>query len=314
MRPISKKRGDKIPPPLNFRSIREDFMRKIGDQIGSFLFVLPALAFFVTFSIYPLFKTFQLSFFQWDGMTKNMTFVGFQNYINAFRDFIWLKSLKNGVYLAILALIIMNSIAFILAVLVNLRIRGSKFYRVVFYIPPILSGIVVGFIWKWIYDPNYGILNGILDILHLSQFKRAWLSDIHTALISVSIASMWQGVGGSFILFLAGLQGIPEELYEASIVDGASFWQQFFYITIPLMSRTLMIVSILTILGAMQLLTIVIPLTNGGPGFETEVPALRIYKEAFSNYRFGYATALSVLLGIMLFIISIIQIKLRRTD
>ncbi|MGB9768950.1 carbohydrate ABC transporter permease [Dictyoglomus sp.] len=289
-------------------------MRKIGDQIGSFLFVLPALAFFVTFSIYPLFKTFQLSFFQWDGMTKNMTFVGFQNYINAFRDFIWLKSLKNGVYLAILALIIMNSIAFILAVLVNLRIRGSKFYRVVFYIPPILSGIVVGFIWKWIYDPNYGILNGILDILHLSQFKRAWLSDIHTALISVSIASMWQGVGGSFILFLAGLQGIPEELYEASIVDGASFWQQFFYITIPLMSRTLMIVSILTILGAMQLLTIVIPLTNGGPGFETEVPALRIYKEAFSNYRFGYATALSVLLGIMLFIISIIQIKLRRTD
>ncbi|WP_273333317.1 carbohydrate ABC transporter permease [Dictyoglomus turgidum] len=289
-------------------------MRKIGDQIGSFLFVLPALAFFVTFSIYPLFKTFQLSFFQWDGMTKNMTFVGFQNYINAFRDFIWLKSLKNGVYLAILALIIMNSIAFILAVLVNLRIRCSKFYRVVFYIPPILSGIVVGFIWKWIYDPNYGILNGILDILHLSQFKRAWLSDIHTALISVSIASMWQGVGGSFILFLAGLQGIPEELYEASIVDGASFWQQFFYITIPLMSRTLMIVSILTILGAMQLLTIVIPLTNGGPGFETEVPALRIYKEAFSNYRFGYATALSVLLGIMLFIISIIQIKLRRTD
>jgi ABC-type sugar transport system permease subunit len=289
-------------------------MRKIGDQIGSFLFVLPALAFFVTFSIYPLFKTFQLSFFQWDGMTKNMTFVGFQNYINAFRDFIWLKSLKNGVYLAILALIIMNSIAFILAVLVNLRIRGSKFYSVVFYIPPILSGIVVGFIWKWIYDPNYGILNGILDILHLSQFKRAWLSDIHTALISVSIASMWQGVGGSFILFLAGLQGIPEELYEASIVDGASFWQQFFYITIPLMSRTLMIVSILTILGAMQLLTIVIPLTNGGPGFETEVPALRIYKEAFSNYRFGYATALSVLLGIMLFIISIIQIKLRRTD
>lgn len=287
-------------------------MSKLKDKLESFLFVLPALTFFITFSIYPLFKTFQLSFFQWDGMTKNMNFVGFQNYINAFKDPIWLKSIKNGFYLAILALIIMNSIALLLAILINMQVRGAKVYRVIFYIPPILSGIVVGYIWKWIYDPNYGILNGLLDILHLSQFKKAWLSDTSTALISVSIASMWQGIGGSFILFLAGLQSIPEELYEASKVDGASFWQQLFYITIPLMSRTLMIVSILTILGAMQLLTIVIPLTNGGPGFETEVPALRIFKEAFSNYRFGYATALSVILGIMLFIISLLQIRLRK--
>jgi ABC-type sugar transport system permease subunit len=289
-------------------------MRKFIDKIENFIFVIPALAFFITFSIYPLFKTFQMSFYQWDGITKNMIFVGFKNYIDAFKDPIWLKSIKNGFILSFLALIFMNSIAFLLAILVNSGIKGAKFYRVIFYIPPILSGIVVGYIWKWIYDPNFGILNGLLDILNLSHFKRPWLSDVNTALISVSIASMWQGVGGSFILFLAGLQSIPEDLFEASRVDGANFWQQFFYITIPLMSRTLMIVSILTILGAMQLLTIVIPLTNGGPGFETEVPALRIYKEAFSSYKFGYATALSVLLGIMLFIISLIQIKLRKVD
>ncbi|MCS3917578.1 ABC-type sugar transport system permease subunit [Caldanaerobacter subterraneus subsp. tengcongensis MB4] len=243
-----------------------------------------------------------------------MNFVGLQNYITAFSDKVWWKAVYNGFYLAVLALIFMNSLALFLAILVNNDIRGASVYRVIFYIPPILSGIVVGYIWKWIYDPTYGILNAILEYLHLGFLKHAWLSDVKTALLSVAIASIWQGFGGSFIIFLAGLQGIPQELYEAAKVDGASAWEQFRWITLPLLSKTYTIVSILTILGAMQLLTLVLALTNGGPGFETEVPALRIYKEAFSSYRFGYATALSVILGLMLLIISLIQIKLRREE
>jgi len=291
-------------------------MRKgrVLTQFGNMLFVLPAVAFSIIFSIYPLYKTFQLSFFDWDGITPTMNFVGLENYITAFFDNVWWKSVYNGFYLAVLALIFMNSLALFLAILVNNDIRGAKVYRVIFYIPPILSGIVVGYIWKWIYDPTYGILNTILEYLHLGFLKHAWLSEVATALPCVAIASIWQGFGGSFILFLAGLQGIPQELYEAAKLDGASAWKQFRWITLPLLSRTITIVSILTILGAMQLLTLVLALTNGGPGFETEVPALRIYKEAFSNYRFGYAAALSVILGLILLIISLIQIKLRREE
>lgn len=291
-------------------------MRKshVLSRLSNMLFVLPAVAFFITFSIYPLYKTFQLSFFDWNGIAPTMNFVGLQNYITAFSDKVWWKAVYNGFYLAVLALIFMNSLALFLAILVNNDIRGANVYRVIFYIPPILSGIVVGYIWKWIYDPTYGILNAILEYLHLGFLKHAWLSDIKTALLSVAVASIWQGFGGSFIIFLAGLQGIPQDLYEAAKVDGASAWEQFGWITLPLLSKTYTIVSILTILGAMQLLTLVLALTNGGPGFETEVPALRIYKEAFSNYRFGYATALSVILGLMLLIISLIQIKLRREE
>jgi len=291
-------------------------MRKshVLSQFSNMLFVLPAVAFFITFSIYPLYKTFQLSFFDWNGIAPTMNFVGLQNYFTAFSDNVWWKAVYNGFYLAVLALIFMNSLALFLAILVNNDIRGANVYRVIFYIPPILSGIVVGYIWKWIYDPTYGILNAILEYLHLGFLKHAWLSDIKTALLSVAVASIWQGFGGSFIIFLAGLQGIPQDLYEAAKVDGASAWEQFRWITLPLLSKTYTIVSILTILGAMQLLTLVLALTNGGPGFETEVPALRIYKEAFSSYRFGYATALSVILGLMLLIISLIQIKLRREE
>lgn len=291
-------------------------MRKshVLSRLSNMLFVLPAVAFFITFSIYPLYKTFQLSFFDWNGIAPTMNFVGLQNYITAFSDKVWWKAVYNGFYLAVLALIFMNSLALFLAILVNNDIRGASVYRVIFYIPPILSGIVVGYIWKWIYDPTYGILNAILEYLHLGFLKHAWLSDVKTALLSVAVASIWQGFGGSFIIFLAGLQGIPQELYEAAKVDGASAWEQFRWITLPLLSKTYTIVSILTILGAMQLLTLVLALTNGGPGFEAEVPALRIYKEAFSSYRFGYATALSVILGLMLLIISLIQIKLRREE
>lgn len=287
---------------------------RIISQFQNMLFVLPAIVFFITFSIYPLFKTFQLSFFEWDGITPTMNFVGFQNYIMAFQDKIWWKSILNGIYLAILALIFMNSLALFLAIWVNNDIKGSRVYRVIFYIPSILSGIVVGYIWKWIYDPTYGILNTILEYLHLDFLTNAWLSNQKTALTSVAVASIWQGFGGSFIIFLSGLQGIPKELYEAAEIDGTDGWQRFKWITLPLLSKTYTIVSILTILGAMQLLTLVIGLTNGGPGFETEVPALRIYKEAFTNYKFGYATALSVILGLMLLVISIIQINLNKKD
>lgn len=278
----------------------------------NFLFVLPALAFFFVFSAYPLYKTFQLSLFKWDGISPATTFMGFDNYISAFNDTIWWKSIYNGFYFAIMALIFMNPLALLLAVAVYSEVKGSKIYKVIFYIPPIMSGIVVGYMWKWIYDPYNGILNSFLSIINLESLNKAWLSDLKTALPAISIASIWQGFGGSFILFWAGLQDIPQEIYEAADVDGATSWQKLTKITLPLLKKTYTVITILTILGAMQILGLIIAMTNGGPGFETTVPSLRIYVEAFTNFKFGYASALSVILGIMMLTISLIKIWMDR--
>lgn len=282
------------------------------ERFQNFLFVVPALAFFFIFSAYPLYKTFQLSLFKWDGISSVMTFVGLDNYVRAFKDAIWWKSIYNGFYFAIMALVIMNPLALLLAVAVYSEVKGSKIYKVIFYIPPIMSGIVVGYMWKWIYDPNNGILNSFLSLIHLESLHRAWLSDLRTALPAISIAPIWQGFGGSFILFWAGLQDIPQEVYEAAEVDGATGWQKLTRITLPLLKKTYTVITILTILGAMQILGLVIAMTNGGPGFETTVPSLRIYVEAFNNYKFGYASALSVILGIMMLIISLVKIWMDR--
>ena len=282
------------------------------ERFQNFLFVLPALAFFLVFSAYPLYKTFQLSLFKWDGISSTTTFVVLDNYTRAFNDAIWWKSIYNGFYFAIMALVFMNPLALLLAVAVYSEVKGSKIYKVIFYIPPIMSGLVVGYMWKWIYDPNNGILNSFLSLIHLGSLHKAWLSDLKTTLPAISIASIWQGFGGSFILFWAGLQVIPQEIYEAAEVDGATAWQKLTRITLPLLKNTYTVITILTILGAMQILGLIIGMTNGGPGFETTVPSLRIYVEAFTNFRFGYASALSVILGVMMLIISLVKIRMDR--
>ena len=283
-------------------------------EYENLLFIFPAMLLFVVFSVYPLIKTFQLSVYEWSGIGADMTFVGIANYIKAIADERWWHSVLNGFLFGFMALIIMNPIALMLAIFVSAKLKGALAYRVIYYIPPIMSGIVVGYIWRWIYDPINGILNNLLGVFQLDFLIHDWLNSPATALGAVIAASIWQGIGGSFLLFLSGLQGIPKELYEAAEMDGATKWKQFCHITIPSLKKTYTIVSILTILGSMQTLGIVVSMTNGGPGGATNVPALRIYNEAFKNYRFGYASALSVILGIMLLIVSWLQMKVKKQE
>lgn len=278
----------------------------------NYLFLFPAFVMFLIFGIYPFVKTIQLSFFDWDGIAPTMKFIGISNYREVFYDQIWWASVINGLYFTAMALVFMISFSLLLALLVNGGVRGGNIYRVIFYIPPVLSSIVVGFVWKWIFDPTTGILNHALDMMGLEKLARAWLTDPKTVLLAVSLTSIWQGFGYSFLLLLAGLQNIPDEFYEAARVDGANSFKQFRHITLPLLVPVLTLVSILTILGAMQLFAIVVAMTGGGPGYHTEVPALRIYKEAFSFFRFGYASATSIVFGIMLLILSVVQLEVSR--
>jgi len=286
-------------------------MSRIKDSITSFLFVVPALLMFIVFSVYPFLKVFQLSVFDWDGIARTMKFIGLNNFKNIFTldNAFWI-SMRNAGFITFLALTFQNTLAFFLAHIVDSEIRGKNFYRTIFFLPPVLSGIVVGLIWNWIYNSDYGLLNKFLIWLGFSNLARAWLSDPQTALLSVSIIHMWKGFGWGFVIFLAGLQGIPRDLYEAARVDGASETQILTKITIPIMIPIFFLVSILTILGTMQIYDIIVSTTGGGPGFHTEVPITRIIASMLGSSRFGYACAQGIVFGLVLLFISLLQIKL----
>lgn len=287
--------------------------KNVREKTLNLFFVLPALSLFLIFSFYPLVRTFQLSFFEWDGIALQMKFVGFAQYLSILtKNPAFWRSMLNALYITVLALTFQNGLALLLALLVNREIRGDNVFRTIFFLPPVLSGIVVGLIWKWIYDGNYGILNYFLTWLGVHGFKNfAWLAEIKTSLTAVAIVHMWKGFGYGFIILLAGLQTIPKELYEAAKVDGADAWQQFKHITVPSMIPVFTIVAILTILGSMQIFDLIYSMTRGGPAGHTHVPITKIY-EYMSNGEFGYATAMAVVFGIILLFISVGQIELSR--
>lgn len=288
-------------------------LHRIREIAGNYVFVLPALALFGTFSIYPFFKVFQLSVLQWDGISPQVSYVGLANFKDLFMDnpVFWL-SMRNAFFVTFLALTVQNFLALFLALLCDRDIKGGNIYRVIFYLPPVLSGIVVGLIWNWIYDGNYGLLNHFLEFIGLGHLSRAWLSDSKSALIAVSVIHMWKGFGWGFVILLAGLQSIPRELYEAARVDGANGWIVFKNITAPLMIPVFILVSILTILGTMQIFDIIIATTGGGPGYHTEVPITRIVTTMIGSSKFGYACAMGVVFGLILLVVSMIQIRVSK--
>ena len=282
-------------------------------MLTAYFFILPTLVLFAIFSVYPFARTVQLSFTDWDGLSSTFRGVGFTNYLAAFRDTVWWQSIGNGLLLAVVALTLMQGLGLLLAIAVDRKITGQSIYRTLFYIPPILSGIVVATIWKWLYEPNNGVINSTLENIGLGGLAHPWLGSPATALWAISLVSIWQGVGYPFLLFLAGLQGISSDIYEAARMDGATGSQIFRMITLPLLRPVIGIVSVLTFLGAMQTFNLVVAMTGGGPGYATEVPILHIYRAAFGGSPdFGYASALSIVFGLLLFGVSMISLYMTR--
>ncbi len=287
---------------------------RFKDLAGNYAFVLPALLIFSIFYIYPFYKVFSLSLFEWDGVSPTQTFVGLQNFRNAiFNDAYYWQSMKQAGYITLFALTLQNILALALALAVDQGIRrGGMIYRVIFFIPPVLSEIVVGLVWKWIFDGNWGLLNSWLTQLGLAQYTHTWLGETATALTCVAIVHSWKGFGWGFIILLAGLQGIPRDIYEAAEVDGASALRKMWSITFPLLVPIFFMVTILTILGSMQAFMLIMSMTGGGPGYNTEVPVTRIISSMMSNSQFGYACAQGLIFGGILMLVSFIQIQLSK--
>lgn len=276
-----------------------------------YLFIVPAVIMLALFYLYPFMKVLQMGFYDWDGISPKTIFVGlsqFQDII--FSNPVWWQSMWHAAYITILALIFQNGLALLLAMLVDRGIKYGNAYRVIFFLPPILSGIVVGLIWNWIFNGNYGLFNHWLSDIGLGHLSRSWLSDPKTALTCVAVIHMWKGFGWGFIILLAGLQNIPRTLYEAARIDGASGWDVFRRITVPLMMPVFVLVMVLTILGTMQIYDIIVSTTNGGPGYHTEVPVTRIVARMLFSSQFGYACAMSLVFGAVLVVLSVSQMKL----
>ncbi len=284
-------------------------------HLESFLFVLPAAAIFCVFYIYPFYKMINLSFFDWKGIGP-MHFVGLANYAELMGDRLWWDSIGHAGYITLIALTFQNALAFALALACDREIRMKRFYRTVFFIPPVLSEVVVGLIWSWILSPGMqnnhpaGLLNSFLYFTGFPQLVHNWLGDPKTALTTIAVVNAWKGFGWGFIMFLAGLQTIDKQLYEAARVDGAGSWKTFCHITVPMMLPVILVVAILTVLGCMQVFVLILALVSEGLVNHTDVPVTRIFSAMQNTNRFGYACSEAVIFGAILIGVSFILKKL----
>ncbi|MFC1754268.1 carbohydrate ABC transporter permease [Thermoproteota archaeon] len=288
---------------------------KIRSTLANYLFIAPAVIIFVIFYIIPFFWVFQLSLFEWDGILPTKSFVGMQNFSEIFtQDPSWWQSMRNAVYITLIALTLQNALAFLLALACDREIRMKNFYRMVFFIPPVLSEIVVGMSWRFIISDIDGanIINRVLISVGLPHLVQNWLSDPKIALTTVALVHSWRGFGWGFLIFLAGLQTIPKELYGAARVDGASAWDSFKNITIPLMVPVIVLVSILTVLGTMKAFALILGLVGGEFAGYTSMPVLRILAVMRDSSRFGYACAQGITFGMVLITISFFQYRLSK--
>lgn len=275
------------------------------DKLANFAFVFPALLIFTVFYIYPFFYTFWLSLHKWD-MIGPATFVGLENFkeIFMFDERGWWKSMYNALYITIFALTLQNILAFVIALGVDKCIKTGKYYRVVFFILPILAEIIIGLLMRDMLVKDPGVLNKMLEIVGLGALQQDWLGSQAQALCTTAIVHCWKGFGWGFIIFLAGLQTIPEQLYEAARIDGANPLQAFQRITLPLMIPVMVMVFILTILGSMQAFGMIMTLTRG----IVEVPVMIIYNHIKSNM-VGLASCEGIIIGAVLVITSLTMMK-----
>jgi raffinose/stachyose/melibiose transport system permease protein len=269
-------------------------------------FLLPALIIYVVFALYPIVHALLLSFYNWDGISENRNFVGFNNYIQIFtQDPVFWTAVKNSIIWVLLSLIVPTLLGLALAVAVNQKIIARNSFRAIFYLPSIIASIAVATIWSWMYNPLLGLFNALLKSLGLGFLIQDWLGDPKVALFSIFIAYVWQSSGVNMVLFLAGLQGVPEELKEAARVDGANAPRVFWNVTLPSIRQTFIVVTVLTIINSLKVFDLIVGMTSGGPGQSTQVLALWSYTQSFGLHDFGNGMAVAIVLLVLTLLIVI---------
>lgn len=272
-----------------------------------YLFIAPNMVLFLLFMIIPIVFTLGMGFMEWNILTAPK-WVGLDNYIKLFTaDKVFWKSFWNTLYLTVATVPITLVLALALAMLLNKRLLFRGFFRSAFYLPVVISTVVIGMLWTWIFNDDYGILNYLLTSVGLNRVN--WFTDSRFAMIPVIVASIWNRVGYSMVIYLAALQGISPEYYEAAMIDGASHWQQFKRVTFPLLRSTHVFLLIMAIINSFKSFDIIYVMTNGGPRNSTTTIVQYIYKQAFENGKMGEASALGVILFVIMVVLTIIQLR-----
>jgi len=272
------------------------------ESFWAWVFILPAFLGTLIFIIIPIFASFGLSFVDWNLINKPKI-VGFENYIGLFNDPVFYQVLWNTLYYALVSTIFSIILPLILAVALNGKIKGSGFFKTAYFIPFVTPMIVIGIVWTWIFDPNYGILNWVLGV----DDNIKWLYDKDFAMPALIIVSVWKNIGYNMVIFLAGLQTIPESINEASEIDGATGIKKFFLVTFPLLSPTVFFVSIMTTISSFHVFDLIYLMTEGGPENSTTVMVYWLYKQAFEFFNIGKASAIAYVLFVIILCLTYIQ-------
>lgn len=278
--------------------------------LWGFLLIGPMMIGYAIFFVLPLIASFLLSFTQWT-LLSSPVWVGLSNYVRLFDDAMFKESLRNTVALTVPNVILRVAIALFIAIALNTKLRFRNFYRTLFFIPVLTMPVATATVWQWLYDPTYGPINAGLEAIGING--PSWLMEPQWTTVALLVVLLWGGVGYDMIIYLAGLQGIPRDYYEAAQLDGAGFWRQFRDITVPLLTPTIFFLLIIALINSFQVFDLVYIMTRidtSGTTFPTLV--YYIYEEGFRNFRMGYAVTLSWALLVILIAFTVVQFRLQR--
>ncbi|MDQ0972258.1 raffinose/stachyose/melibiose transport system permease protein [Neobacillus niacini] len=279
-------------------------------QFKPIFFILPALFFYVIFLAKPIISTVQYSFYQWDGASPVMKFVGFDNYNRMIHDQVFWSALGHNIFWIIGTVILPLGVGLVLAILLsNKAVKGKLIFRVSYFLPVIVSLVAVGIIWNWIYHPDFGIINSFFRFIGLDGLAQAWLGNERTVLPALLIAGSWTYYGFCMVIFLAAIQGIDNTYYEAAKIEGANYFQTFFYVTVPLLKSTITLLVLNSLIGSFKVFDLIFLMTKGGPYHSSEVIGTYMFNEAFTMNNIGYGSAISIALALIIAICSITYMR-----
>lgn len=279
-------------------------------RFHGWLYLLPGLIIYLVFVFYPILETIRTSFYRWDGFSSNRIFTGLENYTSLLSDNQFHTALQNNIAFIFFYSLLPILIGLVLASLLGRqKLAGLTFFRAGLFMPQILSMVVVGVTWRWIFNPAFGLLNVGLKAVGLGALARPWLGDFTWALPAVGSVGTWVQYGFCMVLFLAGMQRIPDDYYEAAELDGASALQQLRYITLPSLRPELAVALITTIIAALRVFDLVYVTTRGGPGDSTLVTGFLVYRAAFLQNKIGYASAVATVMTAVIFVISLAVLR-----
>ncbi len=301
---------ERVLKPAFSRGSALPFQLTLGrrEALMAYLFLAPFLIFFSIFTVRAIISAVDVSFYEWQVLRPNRPFIGLSNYVELFNDEVWWIALKNTLVFAVMTVAGTSIVALMAALAVTRPIRGQNFFRVLLYMPSLLSVGAVGLIWVWLLSTQFGVINYGLSFLGIRPIN--WLGDEGLVIPSLSLTTIWWGFGFPMLIFIAGLQGIPEQFYEAARIDGANGRQLFLYITLPLLRPTILFVTVTGFIAHVQVFGQPFIMTAGGPGRASYTVIYYLYEIAYRAFRMGYGSAVAITIAVIIAAFTIAQFRL----